>query len=146
MRISGIAIQPDGRIVAVGFSEDQGTVAVARYQPDGSFDPTFGENGTTITQLTDASFVAGDAAIQADGGIVLAGEGSGAGYFSAFTLARYDADGGLDTTFGVDGFVVTDLSPFYDNAYGVAIQDDGRLVAAGTAAATGFALARYLAS
>ena len=144
--ISAIAIQPDGKIVAAGFFEDLTTVALARYHTDGTPDATFGSDGRVMTQLTDAFFIVDDVAVQANGEILLAGEGSGVGYISAFTLARYRVGGEMDTTFGTGGFAVTDLSPFFDTAYGVAIQSDGRIVAAGTAAATDFGLARYLAN
>jgi len=144
-KISAIAIAPEGKIVAAGFVEDFATVPLARYNADGTPDTTFSDDGKT-TELTDAYFLVDDAAIQADGRIVLSGEGVSQAGSSAFTLARFDADGALDTTFGTDGFAVTDFSPYFDNAYAVAIQGDGKIVAAGTAEATYFALARYLGS
>jgi len=143
-RVSAIAIQPDDRIVAAGFIDDGATLALARYNPDGTPDTTFSGDGKTTQEITDGRFLAYDAAIQPDGKIVLAGEGSGPSYYSAFVLARYDPDGALDATFGVDGFAVTDFSPHFDLAYAVAIQSDGKIVAAGTAEATYFALSRYL--
>jgi hypothetical protein len=52
---------------------------------------------------------------------------------SAFALARYNTDGTLDISFGGDGRVVTNLTPKGDAAWGVVIQDDQRIVAAGDA-------------
>jgi uncharacterized delta-60 repeat protein len=80
--------------------------------------------------------------MQADGKIVAAGDGTS----SVFALARYNTDGSLDTTFSGDGITTTDFSPYYDVAYAVAIQGDGKIVAAGAANGSVFALARYLAS
>ena len=55
------------------------------------------------------------------------------------------ADGGIDTTFGTGGRVTTDFGPYDDEANAVAIQSDGKIVAAGTTGGTDrdFALARY---
>jgi hypothetical protein len=64
-----------------------------------------------------------------------------------FALVRYEPDGSLDTSFGGDGIVTTDLSS-YEDAVAVGIQDDGRIVVAGwTILHTDdyqVALARYL--
>ena len=88
-------------------------------------------------------------AIQADGKIVAAGVAADQARDSKFALARYNSDGTLDATFGVDGKVETDFTPRDDGAAGVAIQADGRIVAAGMAnsgrSKMKVALARYLA-
>jgi uncharacterized delta-60 repeat protein len=86
--------------------------------------------------------------LQPDGKLVVAGESRG-----DFALARYDADGSLDTSFSGDGVVTTDFAGKADTAYAVALQGDGRIVAAGSAfekqdfydAPQFFALARYQA-
>jgi uncharacterized delta-60 repeat protein len=135
---SGVAIQADGKIVAAGSAAPESSCcqfALARYNTDGSLDPSFGTGGQVTTDfggLDEASGVA----IQADGKIVVAGRG---GPSSDFALARYNADGTLDPSFGTGGQVTTDFGGFGDAANGVAIQTDGKIVAAGT----GFALARY---
>ena len=86
-------------------------------------------------------------AIQADGKIVVVG--SSGSLNPRFALARYNRDGTLDATFSGDGKVRTDFTPRFDGAGGVAIQADGRIVAAGMAnsgrSKTRVALARYLA-
>ena len=68
---------------------------------------------------------------------------------SRFALARYNSDGTLDASFGVNGKVETDFTALIDKATGVAIQADGRIVAAGIAnqgvrSRAKVALARYL--
>src|SRR4030095_1301139 len=64
-----------------------------------------------------------------------------------FALARYNDDGSLDSSFGTGGRVTTDIGGFSDTAYAVAVQPDGKIVAAGSANFTStfsdFALARY---
>jgi uncharacterized delta-60 repeat protein len=67
-----------------------------------------------------------------------------------FALTRYNSDGTLDKTFGGDGKVITDFTDGADQARGVAIQRDGKIVAAGPTPAThrsvDFGVARYLAN
>lgn len=88
-------------------------------------------------------------AVQADGKIVAAGESSTAST-SAFARARYNRDGTLDTSSRGDGEVSTAFTGGEAYAYGVAIQADGKIVAAGGLYSTGnpsdaqFAVARYL--
>ena len=85
-------------------------------------------------------------AVQADGRIVVVGTAGR----TKFALARYNSDGTLDRTFGVNGKVRTDFTSGFDSATGVAIQTDGKIVAVGQAGSyyanqrdTKFALARY---
>jgi uncharacterized delta-60 repeat protein len=142
---SGVAIQADGRIVAAGSTFDGSgeTFALARYNPDGTLDGGFGGDGTVVTVIPIDS-AADSVAIQPDGKIVAAGV-SGFHSSTAFALARYSSDGALDPTFGSDGRVVTTFNGF-DGASAVAIQADGKIVAAGatyTGSGETFALARY---
>ena len=141
-----------GKIVLAGTGSLGGTrgsdFALARYNPDGSLDTTFSGDGKLTTD-----FGTGDAAnavvLQGDGKIVAAGRGAGGGGY-AFALARYRANGSLDTTFSVDGTQTTDFGvpTQTGGASGVALQGDGKIVAAGVG--TGqtqtddFAVARYL--
>jgi uncharacterized delta-60 repeat protein len=122
-----VALQPDGKIVAVGGQ------TVARYLLDGSLDPSFGVDGHVATD-----FGASDVAIQADGRIVVAGAGGG-----VLALARYTIDGSPDGSFGGDGTVTTDFS----GSGRVALQADGKVVAVGNVPGFGgnsdLALARY---
>jgi uncharacterized delta-60 repeat protein len=147
--VLGVAIQADGKIVAAGFTDagvNPANFALARYNPDGSLDPTFAGDGTLVTDFGDFDF-ANEVAIQADGKIVAAGVSSLTD--DNFALARYNPDGSLDPSFDGDGRVVTDFGGFIgdDRAEAVAIQADGKIVAAGQASAgtnpLNFALARY---
>jgi len=135
----------NGKIVVGGGGG--GAFALARYNlSNGSLDTTFGVGGKVTTDLGGVDEVAGFT-IQSDK-VVAAGRG-GSG---AFALARYNADGSLDTAFGTDGKQTTSFSG-PAAAYAVATQTiDDNVVAAGVApgpvAGTGpdFALARYLAT
>jgi uncharacterized delta-60 repeat protein len=146
---SAMAIQSDGKIVSAGRSDagaqPAANFALARHNPDGSLDPTFGSDGTVLTDF--GSSEAPEAVeIQADGKIVAAGLSGGGADIADFALARYNPDGSLDLTFGGDGIVLTDFGAL-DGANDIAIQADGKIVAAGTTLAGdnpfNFALARY---
>ena len=96
-----VAIQPDGRIVAVGGAGfGQRGFLVARYRRDGTLDPTFGDGGRVVTRYRDANARA--VVVQPDGRIVVA-----AGLQSAeVTLIRLNSDGSLDSSFGSNGFAM----------------------------------------
>jgi uncharacterized delta-60 repeat protein len=140
----GVAIQADGKIVAVGSTRLSGPndFALARYNSDGSLDTSFDGDGRVTGSF--AIGVANAVVIQADGRIVAAGLAVVSGN-TDFALARYNTDGSLDTAFDGDGRVNTDFAGSTDDAHGVAIQADGKIVATGyTVSGTyEFALARY---
>ena len=140
---SGVAIQADGKIVAVGMTgsgpDKHPMFALARWNSDGTLDATFGVKGKVMTDFTPGTDFAEGVAIQADGKIVVVGE-AGPGKFA---LARYNSDGTLDASFGLNGKVMTDFTAKYESATGVAIQADGKIVLVGIAGQTKFALARY---
>ena len=149
--LNAIALQADGKIVAAG--SIHGTAfLLARFNADGSVDQTFGDNGSVQTTFGDPTAGAGDAVLQADGKIIVAGV-SGAGPYSElndFALARYNADGSLDQSFGTGGKVITHFPGVTNTgstATCVALQPDGKLVVGGTYKNEGtphqFALARY---
>jgi uncharacterized delta-60 repeat protein len=135
-----LAIQRDGKVVVVGLSwaQDKWRFALARYTARGTLDPSFGHNGKVISDL--GSYGGARAvAIQSDGKIIASGGGA-----NAFVLARYTAHGRLDSSFGRNGIVRTSFGRVTE-AYAVAVQPDGRIVAAGGAGGY-LALARYRAN
>jgi len=141
---SSVAVQADGKIVAAGYSYPGPDFAVVRYNSDGSLDPSFGGTGKVTTNVISWD-IATSVAIQADGKIVAAGGSGSSGSIDDFALVRYNTDGSLDTSFGGTGKVTTDFGSD-DSAYSVAIQADGKIVAAGSSGAgfiTDFALVRY---
>ncbi len=114
-------------------------------QSDGSLDLSFGNNGQVITDIGGHDYC-NAICIQPDGKILIGGT-SFNGVKWTFTLIRYNTDGILDNTFGNNGFVSTDLGGISDECYSIAIQSNGKIVAAGTATINNdtsyFALVRY---
>ena len=129
----GLAVQLDGKIVAAGTAGGYAKFALARYNADGSLDATFGGDGKVTTDFTAGGDYAYGMAIQSDGKIVAAGNAGVTGSDSRFALARYNADGSLDPTFGGDGKVTTDLTSYPDDGLAMAIQSNGKIVMAGGA-------------
>jgi len=111
---------------------------------DGSLDPTFGTGGIVTTDF--GGFDGGSAAIlQPDGKIIVAGSNDN-GTGLDFALARYNSDGSMDTTFNIDGMVITAFGSGHDIARAVALQPDGKILAAGDSfngSTYDFALVRY---
>jgi uncharacterized delta-60 repeat protein len=136
-----VALQSDGKIVAAGRSSG-GDFALARYNRDGSLDASFSEDGRQTTDFGGQRDGALAVALQPDGKIVAVGRSSA----GDFALARYNSGGSLDPSFSEDGTQTTDFRGDFDKAAAVALQADGKIVAAGAAGAPGapgFALARY---
>ena len=148
-----VVVRPDGTIVVVGASTPAGAgttalFAAARFNANGSFDATFDADGLVTTDVGPSSDVVQAAAVLADGRMVAAGFAAGmptTGF--DFALARYNADGSLDTSFDTDGKVTTDIAGGQDDgAYSVVLQPDGKVVAGGVkegAPTVDFAMARY---
>jgi uncharacterized delta-60 repeat protein len=140
---AGLIVQTDGKLVVAGpASGGGGRFALVRYLDDGSVDATFGADGKVFTNFTSGNDLASDLAIQTDGKLVAAGSAAGG---DRFALARYNVDGTLDTSFGDGGKITTNFTSGLDFAFGVEIQADGKIVAAGRAGGSGgrFAVARY---
>jgi uncharacterized delta-60 repeat protein len=113
----------------------------------GDLDPTFGTGGKVTTDFG-GNETAWGLAVQSDGKAVLAGTRFDPGPSDDFVLARYTVSGALDSTFDGDGKVTTDFGGRSDGADDVAIQADGKIVAAGSGfpahvRPVDFALARY---
>jgi uncharacterized delta-60 repeat protein len=157
---SSVVVQPDGKIVVAGgthpiFPSQGGQFALARYNPDGSLDTSFGSGGFVRTSFGTEGCYASALILQSDGKIIAAGSN----YINFtieqssntdFGLARYNPDGTLDSTFGSGGEVSTDFDGFNDDAFSVLIQADGKIVSVGSATSLAnfydFALVRYLAN
>ena len=96
---------------------------------DEDLDTSFSSDGKLITVISNHS-TAKDIAIQPDGKIVVAGQCYN-GTNNDFAVARYNADGSLDTTFSGDGKVTAAIGSGNDRGTAVAIQTDGKIVVAG---------------
>jgi uncharacterized delta-60 repeat protein len=140
----GVAVQPDGKIVTVGGASD---FAVARFNSDGSLDTGFGSGGKTTTDFGSSEEQANGVALLASGDVVAGGYSDQGATGDDFALAVYNSDGTLDTGFSSDGKLTTDFASATDQATGLAVQTDGKIVASGYsdqgATGTDFALGRY---
>ncbi len=136
-----VAIQSDGKIIAAGTNDKD--FALVCYDTNGSLDPTFGIDGIVTTDVGGKQDTIYGVAIQSDGKIVAAGRSHNA-TVRIFALARYDTNGSLDASFGTDGIITTEVGSGNSEANSVAIQSDGKIVAAGSDAGIhNFALVRY---
>ena len=143
-----IVEQTDGSLVIAGsFDGTSQDFGLARFNSNGSEDLTFDGDGRAHTDFFGGGDVASAIDLQADGKIVVAGSAyKNATVKDEFALARYNPNGGLDTSFSGDGWVTTDFFGGADYAKAVAVQDDGKIVVAGYAyngTDYDFALARY---
>src|SRR6266545_2489482 len=145
-QIRALALTPDGQIVAAGFIGSD--FALARYNADGTLDAAFGTGGVVTTPFAGMFVEANGLVVRSDGRLVAAGGVLRNDLTSAFVLAGYLADGTLDPAFGQGGTLTTDIAGS-GSASSLALQADGKLVAAGSAdpgngSGLDFALARYL--
>jgi uncharacterized delta-60 repeat protein len=140
--LNDIALQPDGKVVAVGYAAPNGIsleVAVVRFTATGSPDGTFGTGGIVRTPVG-ANAVAYAVALQPDGQIVIGGWRSDAN--TEALLVRYSgANGSLDASFGAGGISTPNIGQ-NNEARTLLVQPDGKIVAAG-ADALDFVLTRY---
>lgn len=133
---SAVAVQADGKIVMAGTTSGYGELgdyrsdfALARFDADGALDTSFSGDGKQITRFGAGTVsIARAVAIQPDGKILVAGSARVSAVEWELALARYGADGSLDSAFAGDGTLTTGLG---GSAYSVAIQADGRIVVAG---------------
>lgn len=127
-----LLIQPDWKIVAAGWAADFDYTysALVRLNPDGTRDNSFGSNGVVLSHPVDGSAATEAAVLQPDGEILVAGAYYNSESDRGFAIFRHKTDGSLDVSFGVNGFVMVPNS-VESYLYGVAIQPDGKIVAAG---------------
>ena len=140
-----VVIQPDGRIVVVGWVGKLSfrRIAIARYNADGSLDTTFSNDGKQTTELDRPVLAEGRAVALSGDKIVVAGRARGGGEIQ-FLVARYNPDGALDETFSGDGVELTDVGPLSDSANDLTVLPGGAIVAVGyTNSGGSAALARY---
>jgi uncharacterized delta-60 repeat protein len=132
--VQGTAIQPDGKIVAVGQSEfgEIGSCGISRYNTDGSVDLSFDGDGSWVLP-TGRECQLNAVAIQSDLKIVAVGEFRVASQPGGrdFIVIRYNPDGSLDSSFDTDGVLIMPIGSGDDRANGVVIRGDGKIVVTG---------------
>jgi len=130
----GMQLTADGNIVVSGFTTQPNytyDALLLQYDSTGTLDAGFGNNGIVIFDNA-VQDVAYDVELQGDGKILIGGT-SGGFFFDDrdYLLARYNMDGSVDTTFGTNGFTLTTIYTGFDEANGMAIQQDGKIILAG---------------
>lgn len=149
--IKRIAIQPDGKILAIGtrsVSPTESSILIMRFTATGALDNTFGTQGKIYYAPSTGRDFGNNIVLQNDGKIVIAGTED---YFN-YILARYNADGTPDNSFGVNGVVSFNYDPnpnptASSEGVGLAIQADGKILVSGGfwSSSPGIAMARYSA-
>jgi uncharacterized delta-60 repeat protein len=130
-RIFAMALQPDGGIIVVGDAPQPEDMMVARYNPNGNLDLTFGEGGFRLFDFDLTAELADSVAVQSNGSIVLSGPHTKVGETvreQHTAVIRLDAGGDPDATFSTDGTLILDNTRVNE---GVAIQSDSRIVLVG---------------
>jgi uncharacterized delta-60 repeat protein len=140
--LRAVLVQPDRNIVVAGNASGSAMMTVTRLKPDGSLDATFGGGGTTTVAFGSLANPLGGAARRPDGKIVIAGYTQDG---EDVAVARLNAGGSLDATFGAAGKATVDFGvATFGNA--VALAPNGRIVVAGQkTGGDDFAVARLLA-
>jgi uncharacterized delta-60 repeat protein len=144
-----IVLQPDGKMVLAGTTQlnSLADFAVARLNPDGTPDSTFGVAGIVISDLGSDYDYPNAVALQTNGKIIVAGRYNYSGFTgSDFAMIRYKEDGEVDSTFGANGIVLTGIHE-EDEVKGIIIQPDGKIVLGGFASISAkgdYAMVRYL--
>lgn len=129
-----VAIQTDGKILVSGYVTNSSIIdenfSLVRYNSSGNLDSTFGTNGIIMTDFGTLYDCGYSIFMQSDGKIIVAGQGSNFSTYD-FAMARYKNNGSLDSTFGLNGKIITDLLGYNDFAKSVYIQNDGKILIAG---------------
>lgn len=145
--IYDIEIQTDGKIVGVGVTNVgiNNDLALIRLNTDGSLDNTFSFDGKVTTTVEDDDYPRA-VAIGPNGSITLAGFSQvGVGDHIGL-LARYNSDGTLDDSFGVNGIVLEDFGTGDDELFDVVIDGSGKILTCGrtgNSSASDFLLAKF---
>lgn len=139
-----IALQSDGKIVVCGFI---GGFGVARFKQNGMLDSTFGTNGySQIIFGSNYESTANSILVQPNQQIIVSGIDN-EGLNQNFAIAKFNSNGLLDSSFGINGKNTTDFGHNYDYSYSSCLQPDGKIVLSGTTDSSNglyrFALARY---
>lgn len=143
-----LAIQSDGKIVAAGYTQLANStldIAVIRYNSNGTLDTSFDSDGIVTFGNGSVNEWAFDVAIQSDGKIVVAGFTNSSG--DIFSIVRFNANGSVDNSFDGDGVAATAIGTGTSQARSLALQSDGKIVAAGRGRESGtnddFIVVRY---
>lgn len=128
-----ILIQKNGKILVTGlFTTNWQNISV-RFNPDGSIDTTYGNNGTAISELR-VYQSSGDkfkGVLQNDGKLLIAGYKMPVNGSDDMAVVRLNTDGRIDSTFGINGYALADYDGMIDNGHDVLVANDGRIIVGG---------------
>ena len=139
--LSAASLLSDGKIIAGGWSQigNSRYVLMAKYLPNGDLDTSFGVDGIVATYIHESPTIVFPFVMQPDGKILIAFRGTA----GILTFHRYLANGTLDSTFGINGVVETNIAA--NLLYGsIAMKENGSLVAAMRLGPTNIVLAQFL--
>jgi uncharacterized delta-60 repeat protein len=145
---NGMMVDDQGRLIVVGSVTVGPTTsfAVARFLPDGAPDTEFGAGGVRkLFGDAGTTSIARDVARQGNKIVVVGYSDVGAAGTTDFALVRLDENGDLDGSFSNDGMKLQHIKDTDTDAFGVAVQADGKIVIGGRAGAK-FGAARFLAN
>lgn len=134
---AAIAVQTNGKIVIGGYTvvstnPSKYDFAAVRLNTNGTFDDNYGNNGIAITSvIEDGRNYAEQMLIQPDDKIVLMGFAGVGSNDDDMAMVRFDTYGNVDTTFGTDGKVITDINGRFDYGKAIALQPDNKIILAG---------------
>jgi uncharacterized delta-60 repeat protein len=131
---NAITLQADGKILGVGGLS--GAFMIARLNSNGSLDTSFGMDGIVTTETLDVFGTPTGVAVRSDGKIVVTGYGGITGSSDPYReviLLRFSSDGVLDTSFGSNGIVATNIAPTDDEIYDLVLDPQERILVAGQA-------------
>ena len=139
-----IKLQSDGKILiggTTGTSMSTADFILLRLNTDGSFDNSFGTNGTTITDINNKSNIAYSIEVQSDNKILLAGRTDTDSEFDNFAVIRYNSNGVLDDSFGNLGIVNLNIGnsnsqASNDGVSSIKLQSNGKILLGGSSDAT----------
>jgi uncharacterized delta-60 repeat protein len=147
-KVHDMLLQPDGKIIVCGTTYvNSFDFMMIRYLENGALDPSFGDNGKAFIDFDNLNNYGMAYALQTDGKIVVVGHSNTPNYES-ISIARINANGTIDTSFGENGIVRQTTGSYECYGNDVVIQPDGKILVAGKGIyppqGEDFFLARYL--
>lgn len=138
--VTAMVIQPDGKIVVVGYTDANTGIHqdmfAARLNANGGLDTNFGYNGKyTINPATSSDDKASGVVILPDGKIVIGGSTRTA-TSTSFALAKLTVNGVLDNTFSGDGY--QEIAAGYSECHAMTLQPDSKIILVGESKTSGF--------
>lgn len=158
-QLAAIALKPDGKLVATGYSNTSTAsnnflYFITQYNSDGSPDTLFGTNGVVNDHYSATGKFSYGASICVlpDGKILIAGSETGPSYVTQFGMAQYNPEGVLDPLFGIGGKVSTEIPERSGGISNILRQSDNSYIAVGSSSRSdfsepkGYTIARFLPS